>query len=492
MVMQNNYINDNSLHIPSDSRSSSLKWYKITLSEVLKQGKRLDASVYNSDARQAQLLLTKGKFSTINLGGPGGLIQRAFYPSRFKRVYCSKGSGKDFFLPSQMMDICPKPEKFISKSSNCDFDQLKLQRGTLLLSRSGTIGPVAYVSRTLENKIFSDDVIRISFENSYDAGYVYTYLKTQTGNLLLTTNGYGSVITHIEPEHLDSIPIPNATTEIKKRINDLIEGSYALRDESNKLISEATSLLKEELHFTNFEDIQSNLYQQNASVETFNVKLTNLKNRVDASFHVPIVDSIVEHFGKYAQEITTIGDPQISEDVILPGRFKRIYVEREYGVKFLGGKEIYQLDPTSEKYLSLTKHKDRISDQLVLRENMILITCSGTVGKVCLTPKHWTGWTANQHIIRVTPACDQIAGYLYIYLSSEYAKPLITRFIYGSVVDEIDNNNIRQIPVPLLSNKSSQDTINKLALLANDKRYSAYLLEQKAIEIFEKEVLSIS
>lgn len=96
MVMQNNYINDNSLHIPSDSRSSSLKWYKITLSEVLKQGKRLDASVYNSDARQAQLLLTKGKFSTINLGGPGGLIQRAFIRPDSKESTAAKEVEKIF------------------------------------------------------------------------------------------------------------------------------------------------------------------------------------------------------------------------------------------------------------------------------------------------------------------------------------------------------------------------------------------------------------
>ena len=77
-----------------------------------------------------------------------------------------------------------------------------------------------------------------------------------------------------------------------------------------------------------------------------------------------------------------------------------------------------ELDPNNKKYLSLTQHGDRIKGELTLRENVTLITCSGTIGKVAIVPKHWDGWTANQHIIRVVPSNDEIAGYLYAWLSS--------------------------------------------------------------------------
>ena len=120
---------------------------------------------------------------------------------------------------------------------------------------------------------------------------------------------------------------------------------------------------------------------------------------------------------------------------------------------------------------------------------MTLITCSGTIGKVALVGKHWENWAANQHIIRVVPANDEIAGYLNVFLSSEYGYQLITHFTYGSVVDEIDDNHVRQIPIPLLKDKSVQDRINALALEANKKRYEAYLLEQQAIEIMNNEVI---
>ena len=68
--------------------------------------------------------------------------------------------------------------------------------------------------------------------------------------------------------------------------------------------------------------------------------------------HIHVNDTIVEHFKKYAKEVTTIGDERISKQIILAGVFKRTYVEEEYGYLFLGGKEITQLSPKTEKYLS--------------------------------------------------------------------------------------------------------------------------------------------
>ena len=124
-----------------------------------------------------------------------------------------------------------------------------------------------------------------------------------------------------------------------------------------------------------------------------------------------------------------------------------------------------------------------------LHENMTLITCSGTIGKVALVGRHWEKWAANQHIIRIVPASENIAGYLNIFLASEYGYHLITRYTYGAVIDEIDATHVSNIPIPLLKNHDIQKRINDLALEANQKRYEAYKLEQKALEIMDREVI---
>ena len=197
----------------------------------------------------------------------------------------------------------------------------------------------------------------------------------------------------------------------------------------------------------------------------------------------------MDHLKENAAEVTTVGDSRISRSVILPGRFKRVYVEEGYGRIFIGGKQLGELDPSNKKYLSNVHHGNRIAQQLELKENMTLITCSGTIGRVALVGKHWDGWTANQHIIRVVPANKDIAGYLYIFLASDYGRTLITRYTYGSVVDEIDDDHIRQIPIPLLRNQDVQQQINSLALESNAKRYEAYKLEQEALRIMNEEVI---
>lgn len=386
------------------------------------------------------------------------------------------------------MDIKPTPDGYISKRTDTDIDALRVKKGQILMTCSGTIGKVAYVSDTLDGLIFSHDLLRID-SNDDNAGYIYAYLKSKIGQQILLTNSYGAVITHIEPEHLADVPIPNAPVEIKQEIHKMVIDSYALRDESNKLLDEAMDLLVQELKLPPIEEIGVDDFVQDAPVETFLVKLSQLNNRVDASYHVPIVKAIVNYLNKNAAEVTTIGDCRISRNVILPGRFKRVYVDEGHGRIFIGGKQLGELDPTNKKYLSVTQHGERIEEQLELHENMTLITCSGTIGKVALVGKHWENWTANQHIIRVVPANNEIAGYLSVFLSSQYGYRLITRYTYGSVIDEIDATHVSQIPIPILKNAEIQDRINKLALQANQKRYEAYLLEQKALRTMDQKVL---
>ena len=468
---------------------SPIKWCSVSLSDMISRGKRLEASVFDVEAKQARESVYKGKYGTVILYGDNGLIETAYYPgwmqrSRLKRIWCDKPYGEGFYLPSQMTDLYPVPEKHISRLADCDMDELRLKENTLLLTRSGTIGNISYVSKTLAGCVFSDDVIRVAFKKEYDLGYVYTYLKSKVGSLILQTNGYGSVITHVEPDHLAEIPVPNAPVELRQRIHNLIARSYALRDESNEMIDKATSLMIAELHLPAIHEFQ----KVAAPVSAFNVKLSNMNLRLDASYHVPAVDAIVAHLKENAAEVTAVGDSRISRSVILPGRFKRVYVEEGYGVPFFSGRNIKELDPSDKRYLSFAQHDKKIKEELTLVENMILVTCSGTIGHVALVPKHWDGWAMTHDIIRcISP--NNMVGYAYIWLSSEYANILLQAKAYGSVVKHIEKEHFSEIPFPLLNNQEVQRQINDLALGANAKRYEAYKLEQEALRVMNEEVI---
>ena len=393
-------------------------------------------------------------------------------------------SAVGFLGSSEMLDCKPEPVKFML--NDVKTADVRVKQGVVLISRSGTIGNVTYVGNTLSKFFVSEHAIRIECKDF--PGYVYAFLKTKIGKLIVCSTQYGAVIQEIEPEHLATVPIPDAPTMLKKKIHDLIVRSYELRDESNDLIDQATALLIGELKLPDIDAFDVGLYKKAAPVDTFSVRLSEMSGRLDASYHVPIVDAIIEHLKRYAEEVTTVGDPRISREVILPGRFKRVYVDEGYGRVLIGGKQLSELDPSSKKYLSTAKH-DKMLKKLEVHEGTTLITRSGTIGKIAIVPKHWEHYIPSDHIIRVIPANKDIAGYLNIFLASDYGKVLITRFTYGSVVDEIDDNHVRQIAIPLLKNHTVQKKINDLALEANEKRYQAYLLEQEALQIMNNEVI---
>ena len=75
--------------------------------------------------------------------------------------------------------------------------------------------------------------------------------------------------------------------------------------------------------------------------------------------------------------------------------------------------------------------------------------------------------------------------YIYAWLSTDYALPLIVRHTYGAVVDEIDDKQLAEVPIPLLQDEAIQQRINDLVLQANGIRYHAYLKEQEAIKKME-------
>lgn len=473
--------------VTDGSNENKLKWCTVTLSEVLDRGKRLEASVFDVDGRNARKIVKDCKYPMAYIGGDNGLTT-SFTGARFKRIWLKK-SEYPIYQPSTILDVNPEPDGYISRLTQTNIELLRVKKGQILLTCSGTIGNATIVSKTLENKIFSHDLLRINCISPEDIGYIYTYLKSKIGNQILLTNSYGAVITHIESEHLKEVPIPNPPKELKEKIHNCIMESFKLRDESNELINKATSLLIKELQLPSIEEFELELIENKSEVRTFGIKLSQMIGRLDASYHKPIVDSIMRHLEKFSSEIKLVGDKAISDKIILAGVFKRIYVDKEYGIPFLGGREITQLNPNVEKFLSKPHHKARYEKELKVSENMILVTDRGTVGTVSIVPKHWNGWAVSQNVLKVVPANNDIAGYLYIFLNSDIGRILITRETYGSVIDMIDNRSLSAVPIPMLKDKAVQKQINSLALEANQKRYEAYKLEQQALKIMDEEVI---
>lgn len=158
---------------------SPVKYCTVTLSDVLNRGKRLEASVFDVEAKQARATIEHGKYPVTVVGGVNGLA-KSYVCGRFKRIWVDK-SDLPIFQPSSITDIHPVPDGYISHKTKTNIDALRVHAGQVLMTCSGTIGKVAYVSKTLDQQIFSHDLLRINCNKPTEAGYLYAYLKAQSG-----------------------------------------------------------------------------------------------------------------------------------------------------------------------------------------------------------------------------------------------------------------------------------------------------------------------
>lgn len=467
---------------------NSLKYASISLNEVLSSKMRLEANVYNVEARKAREVLKNCKWKIKTICGING-IASAFRPNICTRIFVKKDDGVPMFTPAQMVELYPKATKHLSLKTKTDLSKWYVHEGQILVTCSGTIGNATIVSKTLNRKLFSQNLIQLNSADKNDVGYLYAYIKSDIGQQLLKSNLYGAVIQHIDPEHLNNIPIPYASDQLRKNIHTLIMQSFELRDKSNELIQQAEDILISALRLPSLESLKPNYYEPEAEVKTFSVNLEELNNRFDATYHNPVVDKILDCLFDSGATVKAL--KEYASKIFIPGRFKRVYLEdAENGVPFFSGKCIHELDPSNKKYISATIHKDRIGSHLTIKENMLLITCSGTTGKVSIVPEHWNNWVMTHDIVRLIPTNLEIIGYMYIFFNSEYGRVLLQRSNYGSVVPHLEVEHIEATPIPMLTDEKKVKEINDLALEANTLRTKAYNLEKQAIERMNNEVLS--
>lgn len=464
-----------------------IKYTTVKVSEILNQGIRFEATVFDVEGKRARKILDKCGYELTTICGNNGLAT-AYHRPRFKRIWVDK-SIFPIYQPSQILDIHPKPSGYISDLTDTDIDSLRVKKGQILLTCSGTIGNTTIVSDMFKDKIFSHDLIRITPNQEIDRGYIYTYLNTEIGRTILETNNYGAVISHIEPEHLSSVPIPKADEKIKKEISELIDISFKLRDESNNLMDEARDFLIKKLSLPNIDVIDPEIYSNIDDLENYNVKLSETSLRFDASYNKQVYKNMKKNILDGSKEVVSLGEKAITKSIILAGVFKRVYVEKGVGYPFLGGREITQLNPKVDKYLSKIHHKVRYEKELKVSENTILVTDRGTIGKVAIVPKHFEGYAVSQNVIKIDCIDNFMAGYVYAFLSSEYGVSLIKKETYGSVVDMIDDKNLKNIQIPILNEHKDMKYISDKVLEANKKRYEAYMKEKEAVNIMNKKVL---
>ncbi|MFQ5853022.1 MAG: hypothetical protein ACE5JU_20875 [Candidatus Binatia bacterium] len=460
---------------PAQHFSVSSRW-------LCREDVRFDASTYAQEGYEALRVLEMCRYETLPLGE---FVARVYHPtenqprSNFKRIWVSAEEGVPFLSGRQLFFFRPNREKFLSQKM-AKLHELQVPKGTILLSRSGTTGYPVLVGKWLSSFAVTDDALRI-FPSSVPIGFVYAFLASSMGHSLVVKGEYGKTVSHLEAKHVSTIPVPLLPVAQQTAIHEKILHAYRLRDEANNVLDEADLKLHRLLGVSPFTEKDIEFLGDKQDPRAFITPLTGLGDRFDATHHVPVARSAIHKLEGGRFGLADLGG--LVDKVYVAPRFARIYVGAEFGVPLLQGSQLPLLRPYGLKYIS--KVKTEKIERWIIRAGWVLVTCSGTIGRVTVTTRLQDGWAASQHILRIIPK-PRVShpGFIAAFLATPFGQHQLKAKAYGGVVDELTAEDTASVCLPDVPFRD-QERLGEAVLKAYEMRDEANAVEEEAIRELE-------
>lgn len=447
-------------------------------SAVLRGALRFEAGFYGSEGFRALQAMEKSGFKIGRIGDLAGV--RWFGP--FSRTYVDDpAAGVPFLSSAEMLVAKLEPKNFLSTTLTRNLERLFVHEGMILVSCSGTIGNVAICTKDFNGFTVSQHAIRIDPKSDIDRGTLYAFLLSELGQFLVTRNKSGSVIESIYAADVESLPLPRLPTALLRELSDKIEHACKLRVSANARLDEANSGVLGAVNARGLERQADHSWFLQPASQIFQARDTEGYARLDATYYEPTTLKLRNELcAANAQALKSV-----VPKVILIGKtfVEGVHkVEKDYGVPYFTGKELFKYRPLPETYI--TSQRRALIDKLVVTRGTTLVTCAGTVGKVMYVRGALESAAITHDAIRVLPGNEIHPGFVYAYLSSPVGQSQLQRCSYGSVIPRLYRTHVENILIPRLSDSGS--AIGDLIDQAFDLRDQALKIENEAIKLFIK------
>lgn len=447
---------------------------------------RLDASFHVSEGAITIHKLKTCPYQILNLQQ---CVKNIFKGNIFKRVYVdNEKNGFPFLTASDMMKADLRGGKYISKKYS-DVNHLRLKKEWILISRSGTLGNTVYTNEDFEGFIGTDDLIRIEPNDSkLSSGFLYAYLSSKYGYGLLTQSGYGGVVQHIEPHHIENLPVPIFPEEKQQQIHQLIVEASELRVEANRLLEDAEN---DFIHLNTLDTLDERLIDksENALSVGFLKNIKDLSNvSLKARNYSIRAQKIIEFFDKKEGEIFK---HYLEEPFKMGARasFKRINSDNFIGRNLISQGDIHIQNPKKFKQVKIVNSN---SSDFAQRKTVI-IPSAGTLGeneiftRPLLVRNNFEGFLLSEVIGKFICKTEEDAAYLYIFLRSKPMFRVLRAMVYGTNLLYPNWELLQSIRVPV-ANSDIKKKISDKVIQAFDMRGIANSKENQAIALIEKEI----
>lgn len=246
--------------------------------------------------------------------------------------------------------------------------------------------------------------------------------------------------------------------------------------EGNPIIKNGQHLLDEDLS----EIADSYLEFKNGNLIESEFRFSVAYSELDkASLSFNPVHYLPQHNAAF-RKVITIGEREDFEihrlgdlaNVFNGPRFKRPYAD--LGVtngpsirKYFTGTALTQLNSDNIKYLDSSKASPQVKrqlDDLTIYKGYILVSDSGTLGRVTYALSQHDGHVATNNLIRIVVDDIPLRGYLYEFLKSELGQSLMLKNAYGTNQEHLEPDVIADIPIPVPKSRELIESIGDVVI----------------------------
>jgi len=441
-------------------------------------GRRLDCGPYMSGAVEAKELLRKHRTEPLSR-----LTTDIFHAGRESRIWVeSPEYGVPFMGSTDILasDLSYLP--LMSKKQVASNPRFTIGKGWTLITRSGTVGRMAYARSDMDGVACSEHVMRVvPNEELIKPGYVYAYLSSRFGVPIVVSGTYGAIIQHIEPHHIAGLPVPRLGA-MEDEAHDLVQTAADLRVEGVELLKTAGRLVNDQFGFPDKFALSHRTFSCSVASSSLVLK------RLEATFHDAVAqesDRLIASVPR-KDELSTLGI-SISET----GRLKQVFVDEEYGAPFLTSGEIFRQRYEPIRFLSNRLLPDE--SEWATQEGDLLLARSGQVGGIIgrgvWADNRFAGGCVSVDVLRLGAQNSLILpGYLYAYLFlTDVGYRQLIRTAAGSSIPHLSAPDVLRLLIPRCDS-SIEEQINDLVWNAGRKRAEAQEKEDKARTLVERTI----
>jgi len=399
---------------------------------------------------------------------------RTWQPSRLKGILVDQEYGTPFLAATQVFDIRPMPRKWLAISRIKQPKELFVTSGTILVTRSGSVGRATLAHTPHLNTIISDDLLRIEPRDPNLWGWLYAYLRSPHARAMMRAAQYGHIIKHLEVSHLDALPVPLLRDDLLADFNKNVSIILSLRIQAQNEYIQAEKTYRSA--FPSFQENSTSLFFEARSCEFYSPRI-----RLDAHCFNDTYKFISRAFNQDAIRVDDLSS--VIDKIFVPGRFKHIYGDG--GMPYLDSADILEVSPDITKYV-LSLSDDKQSNYKV-DKGSILMPCSGqlygNIGQVVLATSWHESKLLSNHIMRISPCVEKIhPGYLQCVLGDPIlGRPLVIRYAFGSSVPELAPEDIATIQIPRIDPGQEHDIGELMEHAAQHRREADEAEEECAL-----------